>query len=128
MLSSMTPVIVLKDGKPVLVTGSPGGRTIINTVLCVIVNVIDFEMPVQEAVAAPRLHHQWFPDEVKFEGVKQYPKLVASLKEMGHTVAQAPPGRRAHDLDRPEDGRAGRSGGQATRWKGIRRLTAPAVT
>ena len=79
---------MLKDGKPVLVTGSPGGRTIINTVLCVIVNAIDFEMPIQEAVAAPRLHHQWFPDEVKFEGAKQYPKLVGSLKEMGNAVAQ----------------------------------------
>src|SRR5205085_1584496 len=66
MLSSMTPVIVMKDGKPVLVTGSPGGRTIINTVLCVVVNVIDFDMPVQDAVSAPRMHHQWLPDAVKF--------------------------------------------------------------
>jgi gamma-glutamyltranspeptidase / glutathione hydrolase len=88
MLSSMTPVIVMKDGKPVLVTGSPGGRTIINTVLCVVVNVIDFEMPVADAVAAPRLHHQWFPDEAKFEGVKQHPELVAKLKALGHTVGQ----------------------------------------
>lgn len=89
MLSSMTPVIVLKNGKPVLVTGSPGGRTIINTVLCVVVNVIDFDMPVAEAVAAPRLHHQWLPDAVKFEGVKQYPELVAKLKAFGHDVSAA---------------------------------------
>jgi gamma-glutamyltranspeptidase/glutathione hydrolase len=89
MLSSMTPVIVTKDGKPVLVTGSPGGRTIINTVLCVVVNVVDFNMPIQDAVAAPRLHHQWFPDAAKFEGVKQNPELVARLKEMGHAISSA---------------------------------------
>ena len=87
MLSSQTPTLVYKDGKPVLITGSPGGRTIINTVLCVVVNVIDFDMPVQEAVDAPRLHHQWFPDAAKFEGVKQYPALVEKLKAMGHTMS-----------------------------------------
>src|SRR5207302_4941832 len=58
-LSSMTPTIVLKDGKPFLVTGSPGGSRIITTVLQVIVNVIDRGMPIAEAVAAPRLHAQW---------------------------------------------------------------------
>jgi gamma-glutamyltranspeptidase/glutathione hydrolase len=89
MLSSMSPTIVMKDGKPVLITGSPGGRTIINTVLCIVVNVLDFDMPVQEAVSAPRLHHQWFPDEVKFEGTKQYPELVSKLKELKHTVSEA---------------------------------------
>jgi gamma-glutamyltranspeptidase/glutathione hydrolase len=89
MLSSMTPVIVTKDGKPILVTGSPGGRTIINTVLCVVVNVIDFEMPVEKAVSAPRLHHQWFPDAAKFEGVKHHAELVAKLKSLGHDVSQA---------------------------------------
>ncbi len=88
MLSSMTPVIVLKDGKPVLVTGSPGGRTIINTVLCVLVDVLDFDMPVNEAVAAPRMHHQWFPDVVRFEDVKKYPELVAGLEKLGHKVTQ----------------------------------------
>ena len=60
MLSSQSPTLVYKNGKPLLITGSPGGRTIINTVLCVVVNVLDFDMPVQEAVDAPRLHHQWF--------------------------------------------------------------------
>jgi len=88
MLSAQTPVIVMKDGKPVLITGSPGGRTIINTVLCVVVNVIDFDMPVQDAVSAPRTHHQWFPDVTRFEGVKQHPELVAALKKMGHTVVE----------------------------------------
>ena len=66
-LSSMSPTIVLKDGKPVLVTGSPGGSRIISTVLQVIVNVLDYHMDVAAAVAAPRLHHQWLPDEVRIE-------------------------------------------------------------
>lgn len=88
MLSSMSPTLVLKEGKPYLVTGSPGGRTIINTVLCVVVNTIDFEMPIRQAVDAPRLHHQWFPDAVRFEGVKEHPELVAKLRAMGHTVTE----------------------------------------
>jgi gamma-glutamyltranspeptidase/glutathione hydrolase len=88
MLSSMTPVLVLKDGKPVLITGSPGGRTIINTVLCVVLNVTEFGMSVEDAVSAPRLHHQWLPDEARFEGAKQYPELVKALKAMGHTVTE----------------------------------------
>ena len=66
-LSSMSPTIVLKDGRPVLVTGSPGGSRIISTVLQVIVNVLDYHMDVASAVAAPRLHHQWLPDEVRIE-------------------------------------------------------------
>jgi gamma-glutamyltranspeptidase/glutathione hydrolase len=88
MLSSQTPVIVLKDDKPVLITGSPGGRTIINTVACVVLNVTEFEMSVQDAVSAPRLHHQWFPEVAQFEGVKQYPELVAKLKALGHRVSE----------------------------------------
>ncbi len=67
MLSSMTPTIVAKNGKPFLVIGSPGGRTIINTVLQVILNVIDHGMNVGEAVEAPRFHHQWLPDQTRFE-------------------------------------------------------------
>jgi gamma-glutamyltranspeptidase/glutathione hydrolase len=86
MLSSQTPTILAKDGKVVLVTGSPGSRTIINTVLCVVVNVVDFDMDVRAAVDAPRLHHQWFPDEARFEGVSDYPDAVAKLKAMGHKV------------------------------------------
>jgi gamma-glutamyltranspeptidase/glutathione hydrolase len=86
MLSSMTPTIVAKDGKVLLVTGSPGSRTIINTVLCVVVNVIDFDMDARSAVDAPRLHHQWFPDEARFEGATEYPEAVKRLKEMGHVV------------------------------------------
>jgi gamma-glutamyltranspeptidase/glutathione hydrolase len=89
MLSSQTPTILAKDGKVFLVTGSPGGRTIINTVLNVVVNVVDYDMPIQQAIDAPRLHHQWFPDEVKFEGTKQYPQAVTQLRAMGHRVAAA---------------------------------------
>jgi gamma-glutamyltranspeptidase/glutathione hydrolase len=86
MLSSQTPTIVAKDGKVFLVTGSPGSRTIINTVLCVVVNVVDFDMDARAAVDAPRLHHQWFPDEARFEGAGDYPDAVAKLKAMGHKV------------------------------------------
>jgi gamma-glutamyltranspeptidase/glutathione hydrolase len=92
MLSSQSPTIVVKDGKILLVTGSPGSRTIINTVLCILVNVLDYDMEIQAAVDAPRLHHQWFPDVVKFEGVKQYPDLVKSLRTMGHEVEQTKQG------------------------------------
>jgi gamma-glutamyltranspeptidase/glutathione hydrolase len=86
MLSSMTPTVVAKGGKPVLVTGSPGSRTIINTVLCVVVNVVDFDMDVRAAVDAPRMHHQWFPDQLWLEKADGQDELVAKLKEMGHTV------------------------------------------
>jgi gamma-glutamyltranspeptidase/glutathione hydrolase len=86
MLSSQTPTIVAKNGKVLLITGSPGSRTIINTVLGMVINVIDFDMPVQEAVDAPRLHHQWLPDEVRFEGISEYPDLVSALRKMGHKV------------------------------------------
>ena len=66
-LSSMSPTIVLKDGKTFLVTGSPGGSRIITTVLQIIMNVIDHGMNVAEASAAPRMHHQWLPDELRVE-------------------------------------------------------------
>jgi gamma-glutamyltranspeptidase/glutathione hydrolase len=84
-LSSMAPTIVLKDGKPALVTGSPGGSRIISTVLQVIVNVLDYRMDVAAAVAAPRLHHQWLPDEVRVErGFAD--DTLAALKAMGHVI------------------------------------------
>jgi gamma-glutamyltranspeptidase/glutathione hydrolase len=88
MLSSQTPTIVAKDGKPILITGSPGGRTIINTVLCVIVNIVDFDMDVRAAVDAPRLHHQWFPDRVDVERrfAKEYAEVLERLKQMGHAI------------------------------------------
>jgi gamma-glutamyltranspeptidase/glutathione hydrolase len=86
MLSSQTPTIVARNGKVVLITGSPGSRTIINTVLCVLVNVLDFDMDIRSAVDAPRLHHQWFPDAVRFEGTEEYPEAVKALRKMGHSV------------------------------------------
>jgi gamma-glutamyltranspeptidase/glutathione hydrolase len=86
MLSSQTPTIVARDGKAVLITGSPGSRTIINTVLCVVVNVLDFDMSIRAAVDAPRLHHQWFPDQIRFEGIGDYRETVEKLKAMGHSI------------------------------------------
>jgi gamma-glutamyltranspeptidase / glutathione hydrolase len=86
-LSSMSPTIVLKDGKPVLVTGSPGGSRIISAVLQVIVNVLDYRMDVAAAVAAPRLHHQWLPDEVRVEhGFAD--DTLAALQAKGHRVIE----------------------------------------
>jgi gamma-glutamyltranspeptidase/glutathione hydrolase len=89
MLSSQTPTVVAKGGKVVLVTGSPGSRTIINTVLCVVLNVVEFGMDAQAAVDAPRLHHPWFPDELSFEGAGDHPEAAAGLRALGHTVRGA---------------------------------------
>lgn len=86
MLSSQCPTIVRKDGKAVLITGSPGGRTIINTVLCVVVNVIDFGMSLREAVDCPRMHHQWFPDRIDLEKQGLPSSVVPALERMGHLV------------------------------------------
>lgn len=89
MLSSQTPVIVAKNGSPYLVTGSPGSRTIINTVFNIIINVIDFEMTAQEAVDSARLHHQWFPDKVYFEeaGHAKYEANMKKLRTIGHDIS-----------------------------------------
>jgi gamma-glutamyltranspeptidase/glutathione hydrolase len=87
-LSSMSPTIALKDGKPVLVTGSPGGSRIISTVLQVIVNVLDYKMDVADAVASPRLHHQWLPDDVRIE--PGFPDdVLTALKAKGHRVTES---------------------------------------
>lgn len=88
MLSSMCPVIVSRDGKPFLITGSPGGRTIINTVLGITINVLDYSMDVQAAVNEPRQHHQWFPDRIMLERMKDDPARIAELQKMGHEVRQ----------------------------------------
>jgi len=85
-LSSMTPTLVLKDGKLVLVTGSPGGPTIINTVLQVILNVVDHGMPVAQAVEAPRIHHQWMPDELTYERFGASTDTLGLLTTKGHAV------------------------------------------
>ena len=86
MLSSMTPTIVAKDGELFMVTGSPGGRTIINTVLQTILNVVDHGMNAQEAVDAGRLHHQWLPDRISYEKLGFSPDTLEILENMGHTL------------------------------------------
>jgi len=86
MLSSMTPTIVAKDGELFMVTGSPGGRTIINTVLETIVDVVDFGMNAQEAIDAARFHHQWLPDRIDYEKYGLSPDTVAELERRGHTL------------------------------------------
>jgi len=90
-LSSMTPTIVLRDGKPVLVLGTPGGSRIITTVLEIIVNVIDHGMALQEAVDAPRMHHQWLPDTVAGEPFAFSADTVRSLTQMGYHVVPLEP-------------------------------------
>jgi gamma-glutamyltranspeptidase/glutathione hydrolase len=98
MLSSMTPVIVVKDGKVHLVTGSPGGRTIINTAACVVLNVLEYGLSPAEAVAAPRFHHQWLPDRVQAEpgvpaeGLRDRGHATMAVKAQGdaHTIGLDP--------------------------------------
>jgi len=86
MLSSMTPTILARDGELVAVIGSPGGRTIINTVLHLTLNIAEFGMGIEEALAAPRSHHQWLPDRISVESRLDNPAVVAQLEAMGHTV------------------------------------------
>ncbi len=86
MLSSMAPTIIAKDGQLFMVTGTPGGRTIINTVLTTILNVIDYGMNAQEAVDAGRMHHQWLPDRLNLERFGFSADTIAALRAMGHTV------------------------------------------
>lgn len=86
MLSSMTPTIVEKDGKLFMVVGTPGGSTIITSVLQTILNVYEFNMSMQEAVNAPRFHHQWLPDVITFEPNAFSKNLLNSLKEKGYNI------------------------------------------
>jgi gamma-glutamyltranspeptidase / glutathione hydrolase len=90
-LSSMTPTLVLKDRNPVLIVGTPGGSRIITTVLEVIVNVIDHSMTLQEAVDAPRIHHQWWPDTIAAEPFALSADTVKSLTRMGYKVVALEP-------------------------------------
>jgi len=84
-LSSMTPTIVVRDGKTVLVLGSPGGARIMTTVANVLMGVLDYGMNIQEAVNAPRFHHQWMPDMVSVEKLFS-PDTVTALRQMGYNV------------------------------------------
>ena len=88
MLSSMSPTIVARNGRLFMVTGSPGGRTIINTVMEVVLNATGFGMNAREAVDAPRLHHQWLPDVATFERDALADSTLSRLRGMGHTVEQ----------------------------------------
>jgi len=86
MLSSMTPTIVAKDGKPYLVIGSPGGRTIINTVFQTVLNVLAYDMRVDQAIEAMKIHHQWLPDQILYEHNLLSPDTRDALEKMGHTL------------------------------------------
>jgi gamma-glutamyltranspeptidase/glutathione hydrolase len=124
MLSSQSPFIVATDGRAVLLTGSPGGRTIINTVLGNLLNVLEFEMPLAEAIDAPRSHHQWFPDRLSFEGAKdpEHAVAVEQLREWGHKVTHRERQGSAHSIQvDPETGQYigvadWRRGGSAQGW------------
>ena len=91
MLSSMTPTIVLRDDKPLLVLGSPGGSTIITTVARIIVNIIDLCMSPQEAVSDGRIHHQWMPDKVYFEKGTIKKSTLEDLESRGHILVERSP-------------------------------------
>jgi gamma-glutamyltranspeptidase/glutathione hydrolase len=86
MLSSMNPTIVAKDDKPFLIMGSPGGRTIINTVFQAVLNATLYDMPVDQAIEAMKIHHQWLPDVTYYEENKLSPDTVKQLKAMGHDM------------------------------------------
>ncbi|MBI4418402.1 MAG: gamma-glutamyltransferase, partial [Ignavibacteriales bacterium] len=86
MLSSMTPTIITRNGKPYVLIGSPGGRTITNTVLQVVLNIIDFNMNISEAISAPRMHHQWLPDVIKIEKYGTTSDSRRLLETRGHAV------------------------------------------
>ncbi|MEM7364569.1 MAG: gamma-glutamyltransferase [Pseudomonadota bacterium] len=99
MLSSMSPTIVTRDGEPVLVTGSPGGSTIIMTTLQVVINVIDHEMPIEDAVAQPRIHHQWRPERVTHERYALSKETRDALEAMGHELSASRWGRGIGDAN-----------------------------
>jgi gamma-glutamyltranspeptidase/glutathione hydrolase len=86
MISSMTPSILARDGRLVAVFGSPGGRTIINTVMQIVLNIVDHGMTIEDAVAAKRLHHQWLPDRISIEADGATETTVEQLRAMGHEV------------------------------------------
>ena len=88
MLSSMTPTIVGKNGKPYLVVGSPGGRTIINTVFQTVLNVLEFDMPIDKAIEALKIHHQWLPDQIIYEKYLLSPDTRKALEGKGHILKE----------------------------------------
>ncbi len=105
MLSSMTPTIVLKDGKPFLIIGSPGGSTIITVVNQVIMNVIDFEMDISQAISAPRIHHQWMPDRIDYEEYGLPREVEYKLLDFGENMGSQRILGRAEGILIMEDGK-----------------------
>ena len=116
MLSSMTPTIIARQGKLVAVVGSPGGRTIINTVLQVILNQIDFDMGIREAVDAKRFHHQWLPDHLYMERDGVSPATADSLAAIGHPITWIGAQGTAHSI-RIDPATGARQGAADTRDK-----------
>ncbi|MGH8636442.1 MAG: gamma-glutamyltransferase family protein, partial [Burkholderiales bacterium] len=106
MLSSMTPTMVIRDGKVVLVTGSPGGRTIINTVLTVVLGITEYGLTGRDAVALTRMHHQWLPDRVTLEEKGVSAETLAKLRAMGHDVTTTSRQGDAHTIWVAPDGTA----------------------
>jgi len=92
MLSSTAPTIVKRDGKVVLLTGSPGGRTIINTVSCILVQTLFFGRTLGEVIQGPRIHHQWFPDVIEIEHMDglRWEQILTELRSKGHMVKESP--------------------------------------
>ena len=107
MLSAMTPTIVEKDGELFMVLGTPGGSTIITSVLQTILNVIEFDMTMQQAVDAPRLHHQWLPDNIRMEVALFSEELKQQLEAKGYDINEeaAPITARVEAILVLEDGR-----------------------
>ncbi|MBP7184165.1 MAG: gamma-glutamyltransferase [Saprospiraceae bacterium] len=105
MLSSMTPTIVTKNGKLFLVVGTPGGSTIITSVLQTILNVIEFEMPLDSAVQAKRIHHQWKPDQLFYENNAIPPQVMLKFKSMGLDLKEREPIGRVESILVLPDGR-----------------------
>lgn len=123
-LSSMTPTLVFRDGEPVLATGSPGGSTIITIVLQILLNVIDFDMNIAEATAAPRIHHQWLPDQIMWEkGISADTRAL--LEARGHTFATSiRPMGRAQSIMRRNDVLEGAAD---PRWPGAGAVSATRI-
>src|SRR5476649_359066 len=90
-ISSMTPTIAAKNGRVVLVTGSPGSQAIPGTVLCILTSVLDFGVPLPTTVESPRFSHKWFPDRITFEAPERFPELMTTLKAMGQNVVRTGP-------------------------------------
>ncbi len=117
-LSSMTPTIVLKDGKFWFALGSPGGPTIINTVMQTIINVVDHGMNIQQAIDWPRFHHQWMPDEIRYEPFGISPDTMQKLTSMGHKFADRPGNMGDCEAVMVEDKSGVRLGGNDSRANG----------